>query len=287
MSYGLRGYDGRVHGLGVFNPPGQPDYEDCDPRDTPCVMRNSAKSNANVLAIAGAQAQNNLDQCLANAENANSPEQKASVLASCGQAYSDAGAYAAQTAAAPVTWYSGGGTAASFVGVNVPVKAPAPPVARGGQLTFTSSRGGTALQVGDTWMVAITGASPNSPVTVSGSMPGSSFSGTAMGTTDSNGNFSKSGQVGTGEIGSWQESWAVGGAPSGSFSFTVVAAPAQQVIFKQAGAAANGAAAGGGSADGGSTPGGSTVAGFDLSKIPWWGWLAAGGVALFAFKGGR
>jgi hypothetical protein len=30
-----------------------------------------------------------------------------------------------------------------------------------------------------------------------------------------------------------------------------------------------------------------TVAGFDLTSIPWWGWAAAAGVALFAFGGGR
>jgi hypothetical protein len=30
-----------------------------------------------------------------------------------------------------------------------------------------------------------------------------------------------------------------------------------------------------------------TIGGFDLSSIPWWGWLAAGGVALFAFGGKR
>ena len=28
-----------------------------------------------------------------------------------------------------------------------------------------------------------------------------------------------------------------------------------------------------------------TVGGFDLSTIPWWGWLAAGGAALFLMKG--
>ena len=29
-----------------------------------------------------------------------------------------------------------------------------------------------------------------------------------------------------------------------------------------------------------------TVGGFDLSTIPWWGWLAAGGAVLFMMKGG-
>jgi hypothetical protein len=279
-----------VHGLGVFNPPARPDWIDPGyPPDPGIVAHNTDQNNQYQVAMAGAQAENNLDQCLANAENATPGAQRDSVLASCGQAYSNAGAYAASTAASPVTWYSGGGSAVPFQGdqqataalaAKQIAAALAAPVARGGQLTFTSSRGGTALRVGDTWIVAITGASPNSPVTVSGSMPGSSFSGTAMGSTDSNGNFSKSGQVGTGEIGAWQESWAVGGIPSGSFSFTVAAAPAQQVIFKQGGAAAGS----------GSGSDGSTVGGFDLSSIPWWGWAVAAGVAVMAFsgqKGGR
>jgi hypothetical protein len=30
-----------------------------------------------------------------------------------------------------------------------------------------------------------------------------------------------------------------------------------------------------------------TIGGFDLTSIPWWGWAAAAGVALFAFGGGR
>jgi hypothetical protein len=284
MSYGLRGYDGRVHGLGDFDPPDRPVWVDPGyPPDPAIVAANTQKNNEYQVAIAGAQAQNNLDQCLANAENATPGAQRDSVLASCGQAYSDAGAYAAQTAATPVTWYSGGGSPVPFEGNQQATAALAaqratPAAPRGGQLTFTSSRGGTALQVGDTWMVAITGASPNSPVTASGSMPGSSFSGTAMGSTDSNGNFSKSGQVGTGEIGSWSEQWAVGGAPSGAFSFSVSAAP--PYVSSSVPPTVR-------------TPVPTSPllvalpGGFDLSSIPWWGWLAAGGVALFAFGGGR
>jgi hypothetical protein len=96
-----------------------------------------------------------------------------------------------------------------------------PAVANGGQLTFTTSRGGTSLQVGDTWTVSISGATPKAPVTVSGSMPSGAFSSTAMGSTDANGTFSKSGTVDAGMIGAWQESWMVGGEPSGSLAFSV------------------------------------------------------------------
>lgn len=96
-----------------------------------------------------------------------------------------------------------------------------PAVASGGQLSFTTSRVGTSLQVGDTWMVSISGASPKATVTVSGSMPSGPFGASGMGSTDDLGNFSKSGTVGPGDIGAWQESWAVGAESSGSFSFSV------------------------------------------------------------------
>src|ERR1035437_1531908 len=96
-----------------------------------------------------------------------------------------------------------------------------PAVANGGRLTFTTSRGGTSLQVGDTWTVAITGATPKAPVTVSGSMPSGAFSGSSMGSTDASGTFSKSGTWDAGTVGAWQESWMVGGEPSGSISFSV------------------------------------------------------------------
>jgi hypothetical protein len=285
MSYGLRARDGRLHGLGlldgrglgVFNPPAQPNYEDCQPRDVPCTQRNQVKSDAYVQAMAKAQADNNRDQCLANlALNSGTPAQTAAGLARCNAAYADAAAYSIETGTPPesVTW-------------GAPVAAP---VAKGGKVTFTSSRGSNFLQVGDTWMVAITGATPNSVVTVAGWMPSGTFPPTAQGSTDASGNFSKSGTVGTGEIGKWQQIWAVGGVASGAIVFTVAAAPASQGGGAPSGgsAAGGGAPAGGGSASDGTTAGGTTVGGLDLSKIPVWGWAIAAGAALFMMsKGGR
>lgn len=184
---------------------------------------------------------------------------------------------------------------------NLPIGSPAPPTAvtvalppvtamaiRGGSLSFSTSSGGSAAKVGDSWTVTITGASPNMQVSVSGSGPGGAFAATAMGSTDGAGNFSKSGTFDSSAVGNWQESWYVGSAASGSISFTVAPAvavtAAGKVIITSSGAAkvpAETPAAGSG------TPASTTVAGFDLSTIPVWGWAVAAGVALFAFGGQR
>jgi hypothetical protein len=85
-----------------------------------------------------------------------------------------------------------------------------------------TSRPGSPFQVGDRWRLSITGAAPNSPVTALATQNGQSLGETPMGTTDSSGRFSLTGAMGTGEVGSWSESWNVGGEPVGDFlNFTV------------------------------------------------------------------
>jgi hypothetical protein len=250
-----------------------PAYENCDDYDSACVARNQVLSNAYDLAASQDQAQANMDQCMANAQNATPGAQYDETVARCN------GQFAIQNSTDPSAALAAA-IAAQSASPGATVSGSQP--ARGGQLTFTTSRGGNALQVGDTWLVAITGASPNSPVTVSGSMPSGAYSGTAMGSTDANGNFSKSGTAGAGDVGSWSEQWAVGGAPSGSFSFTVAAATAPQVIFQTGGGSAIPASS--------SAPVASvlpTVGGFDLSTVPWWGWGLAAGAAYFAFGRGK
>jgi len=271
MSYGLRGLDGHVYGLGFGPTP--PVWENCDPKDVACVLRNTLASNAYQEAMNVAQAQNNRAQCEANARNAGSPGQYAEVMASCAAAYAQQSQPDVPTLVltppAPGPAYQ-----PPVPNPSVPGYVPPSVVPRGGSLSFTTSRGSLAMQVGDTWLVSITGATPNATVTVSGSGAGGPFAGSSMGTTDGAGNFSKSGAVGAGEIGAWNETWAVGGATSGSVSFTVTQALA-------------GGTPGSGTPAGGRAPSGSTVGGFDLSKIPVWGWAVAAGVALFAFGGGR
>lgn len=275
MSYYLRGSDGDGGGLGAV----EPTYEKCVPTDSACVARNQAAGAVYGAAQLAESKASMLAYCLTNVGQPGGPS-----AASC-HAEFDPGGYYSYDALANIA------QANAFQAVQprplgTPTVTP-PAAARGGQLTFTTSRGGQGLQVGDTWLVAITGATPKAPVTVSGSMPGSSFSGSSMGSTDSNGNYSKSGTAGAGDVGAWQESWAVGGVPSGSFSFTVapaVAASTPAVTFATGGGTAAGSAPAGGAAASSSS---TVIGGFDLSTIPVWGWVVAAGVALFAFGGKR
>jgi hypothetical protein len=271
MSYGLRGCGGLYgsrFGLGavILQPP---TYENCDDYDSACVARNQVLSNAYDLAASQAQAQQNMDQCMANAQNATPGAQYDATVARCN------GQFAIQNSTDPVAALAAAIAAQSASGGS---GTGASQAARGGNVAFTTSRGGNALQVGDTWLVAITGASPNSPVTVSGSMPSGAFSGTPKGSTDANGNFSVAGSIDSSQIGAWSETWAVGGATSGAFAFTV-SAPSL--------VATTGTPAGGGAASGGGTTTSSSTV--TASSIPWWVWLVAAGGAVFMLggKGGR
>ena len=165
----------------------------------------------------------------------------------------------------------------------------APPAsAKGGSLSFSTS-GGSSPKVGDTFQVAITGATPNARVSVSGSGPGGAFSGTSMGTTDGSGNFSKSGTFDASTVGNWSETWSVNTTQSSvslpTLSFTVAPAVAVtqggKTIISSSGTSADGTSAGTSSSTS------TTVGGFDLSTIPWWAWLAAGGAVLFMMGGKR
>ena len=273
MSYGLRGCGGLYgsrFGLGaaILTPP---TYENCNDYDSACVARNQVLSNAYDLAASQDQAQQNMDQCLANAQNATPGAQYDETVARCN------GQFAIQNSVDPVA-----ALAAAIANPPASPGAGTGTPARGGNVTFTTSRGGNALQVGDTWLVAITGASPNSPVTVSGSMPSGAFSGTPKGSTDANGNFSVAGSIDSSQIGAWSETWSVGGATSGSFLFTV-AAPTL--------AATTGVPASGGTpaTAGAVASTGTAVTSVTASSIPWWVWLVAAGGAVFMLggKGGR
>lgn len=283
--YGIKG----MRGFGVWNPPNRADYGldpggggmHCDPRDVACVLEQTAAGNAFDLAMSQAQAQNNLDTCMSNAENATSQAQYDATVARC------QGQFAIQNAVDP--------SAALVSAIKNPLAAPPSAPLSGGQLTFTTSRGGTALQVGDTWMIAITNAMPNATVTVSGSGPSGAFDGTVMGQTDGNGNFSKSGSFDASTIGTWTELWRVGLLTSGSISFTVAAISSTPGKVPVINPPAAGTPAGG-------TPTGATPSGgFNLAEsfncadpttcwggFPKWAVIAAAaGAALFAFGGGR
>jgi hypothetical protein len=269
MSYYLRGSDGDFSGLGTIAAPA---YEKCDPTDAACVARNQALNDAYGFAVEQAAMAQHLTDCLHSYP-----------AATC-HAQFDPGGIADSTAnaGAPVQGYATlqAQTLAnrSQISTSTPATVAAP---SGGHVSFSSSRGGNALQVGDTWLVSITGASPNAPVTAT---VGSSTS--SMGTTDGSGNFSLSGTARAQDVGTWNESWAVGGVPSGAFAFTVSAPSSQNgdiptpvlptvpVTLQTSGSAASSS---------------TVIGGFDLSTIPTWGWLAAAGVAAFFMfgKGGR
>lgn len=102
---------------------------------------------------------------------------------------------------------------------------PAPAMIYSPQLSFTSSRGGTALQVGDSWQISITGAPPNTAVSVTGGKTGVQTT-TVMGTTDGAGNFSISGTFTPDQVATWSEIWQVGESRVGSLiAFTVSPPP--------------------------------------------------------------
>jgi hypothetical protein len=95
----------------------------------------------------------------------------------------------------------------------------------GASINFTNLSSGnpSKLTVGDRWQIQISNAAKNAPVSVMGGQNGANST-TAMGTTDSAGNWTSNGQVSADMIGSWQEAWSVGGRPVGNISFSVVPA---------------------------------------------------------------
>ena len=111
-------------------------------------------------------------------------------------------------------------------GGGVPMTAVALTAATPATATLVNtSRPGQSPQVGDSWQLTITGA-PNSPVTDSATQNGTSLGTTPYGSTDANGNFSLSGTFDSSSIGTWVETWSVGGSQASPISFTVAAAPA-------------------------------------------------------------
>jgi hypothetical protein len=240
----------------------------CDPHDSACVARNTQ-----VQAAAE-------DIWVANMNNATAGQRMPSftVTPDLSVVGSPTSPFFMNAPPNPTVTFSGQAptTLAHLEGSRASAT-PAAQGARGGQLSFSTSRGGTSLQVGDTWTIRITGATPGSPVTVVGGKNGARDS-NVMGSTDGSGNFSLSGTLTADQVGTWSESWSVGGASSGSFSFTVAAgAPATtpdgKVIINSGGVQ--------------QTASSSAASSFDFSSIPWWGWAAAGVAALVVLKGGK
>ena len=136
-------------------------------------------------------------------------------------------------APSPAGVYGGGGPSGAGAGAggsSYPVTV---------RLVNASGGSNSSYKVGDAWTITVTGP-PNSQVTASATQNGANAgSGTQMGVTDSNGSLVLTGTFAAAQVGSWVETWQVGGQSAGSISFAV---------------AAPGAAAGGSGSSGGGAP---------------------------------
>jgi len=96
-------------------------------------------------------------------------------------------------------------------------------------LSFTNLTSGNnqTLKIGDKWAIEVHGNS-GWAVTVTGSKNGQPFTFPPMGTIDANGIFRLEGSVLPDQVGTWVETWLVGGVQAGVLIFTVVPAPAPQ-----------------------------------------------------------
>jgi hypothetical protein len=133
-------------------------------------------------------------------------------------------------------------------------QAQAAPAAASGSVPVSASiqnqsRPGQPFQVGDTWLITVTGPA-NSPVSNTATQNGNLLGTTPYGSTDGSGNFTLSGQMTAGTVGSWTESWSVGGVAASPLSFSVsAAAPAPS-----GGTSSGGSATTPASSSGSSTP---------------------------------
>lgn len=262
----------------TFTPVVQPTNEVCQPWDTPCVMRNVARQTGYQIAEGQNSASQLYGNCLAGGTDA------ATCRARWPVGYAGDVPFMNLPRDQQVAEAAQGGFS---IPAPVAPAVPAAPVASGGSVHFQSSRGGTLVYPGDTWTVTISGASPNLPVQVQGGKNGASNT-TPMGSTDSAGNFSLSGRFTQDDIGSWVENWSVGGRGSGSFNFTVGSVPTtstgKPIVDTSSAANAPGGAP---APDGGPATKQGAPSSSIGGAIPWWGWLAGVGAAIFLMKGNR
>ena len=118
-------------------------------------------------------------------------------------------------------------------------------------LTNTTAPG-KPFQAGDSWSLQITGT-PNSPVTDTATQNGTSLGTTSYGSTDANGDLFLSGTFTSGTIGSWVETWSVGGLNAPPLSFSVSAASTSSGSNGSSGSSSGSTNTGGSSSSSGST----------------------------------
>jgi hypothetical protein len=195
--------------------------ENCSPRDSACVERNTQRANAvedlwttqymrdpNTANMAAPKISVAVDSSASAADAMwNNQPEYASSITSNGVAYDPRTLEQGQQQQQQ-TYTASGGNA---------------------RISFRTSTGDTGqLKPGNTWVIQITGAKANSPVVVAGGQNGRNDV-TNMGNTDGAGGWQASGTIEAGMVGNWNESWSVGGVNVGTIAFTVIAAtPAQQ-----------------------------------------------------------
>ncbi len=154
---------------------------------------------------------------------------------------------------------------------------------------FITSRPGGTLYPGDTWTINITGGLPGLMVTTWGYKDSNFYARAMKGRLDGSGNFSLSGTVAAGDVGSYQETWEVDTNAIGQANFVVATPSSGQAnppvgTGAGAGSSSSGSSSSnggsGGSGAGGNTGGGTTppsVGGTDgglVSLIPNFGGMS-------------
>jgi hypothetical protein len=217
-SLGIRGLRGL--GFNYYDLLNEAGLENCDPKDTPCTMRNSEKE----VAVEDLW----VSQYMSHPETANQPAPQIHVNVD-----TSADALARYKDNQPITSDSVTVNQGAPTGVYTLEHTPYSGGGAGGgggsyspRVSMRTSTGDTGqLKPGDTWTISITGGKPNSPVVVVGGQNGRKDT-TPMGNTDGYGNWQATGAIDTSTIGNWSEDWSVAGQSAGNISFTVV--PASQ-----------------------------------------------------------
>jgi hypothetical protein len=121
-----------------------------------------------------------------------------------------------------------------FIVAAIPLFAQSPAA----RIINTTRPGKTDYQMGDRWEIVVSGAA-NQPVSVRTMRQGRTDWGPMIGSTDSSGRWSVTGQFEKADFGGWSEVWTIGGKaanPTLSFSVTAPCIPGRQSFMGMSGA---------------------------------------------------
>ena len=148
---------------------------------------------------------------------------------------------------------------------------------------------GQPFIAGDMFQLTLTGAPNAVVVETASSQNGQSMGSYQAGSTDASRTLVITGTFTAADVGSWQETWSVGGAPSATINFSVGAAPSSGGSQSGSQGSQSGSNTGSGTAGGQVTQSGNIALPSwltsDIAGIPVWGLIAAGmGVILLMPK---